>query len=212
MNLDNSFNHRIERIGAIAGILSIVLYFSAAVLPFIPDVLARLFGFVFPLLWIVSFMGLYNFLKKENRTPSLEIGYLFGIIGAALALIFIVVQQANYIWYTEAKETLDTENALELAKAAFRGANRVQLAMDVAFDIFITIAWFLFGLNISRSKSFGRILGWITCILSFSLLMLNMITFPDPPARVGLFDLGPFLGFWTMIIYIKFILIVHKAP
>ena len=201
---EKSYTHQLERIGAIAGILSIIFYFAAAVLSSVPDYISRLLGFTFPLLWIIAFMGLYSYLKRESHTPSLEIGYLFGVIGAALACTFIVVQQANFMWHDMAMESATTEEAKALAKATFKGANRVQAGMDVAFDIFITISWFLFGINIASKQAFRKILGWVTCILSGGLLTLNMITFPIAPAEDGLMDLGPFLGLWILVIYIWF--------
>lgn len=197
-------DQRLVRIGGISGILSIVCYFSVAVFSFIPDAVALLIAFAFPLLWIIAFMGLYRFLKAENHTASLEIGYLFGIIGAAIACTFLVVQQANFIWHEQALERATTEEASALALAAFRGANRVQAGMDVAFDIFITVSWLLFGINIAWNSRFPRLLGWIGSALAAGLLALNMITFPDAPAEAGLFDLGPFLGLWALVIFIWF--------
>lgn len=210
MNALSKTDQRLERIGGISGILSIVFYFSVAVLSFIPDAVALLVAFAFPLLWIVAFMGLYRFLKAENHTASLEIGYLFGIIGAALACTFLVVQQANFIWHEQALEGATTEEAIGLALAAFRGANRVQAGMDVAFDIFITISWLLFGLNIARSTHFPRLLGWVGSALAAGLLVLNMTTFPDAPAEAGLFDLGPFLGMWSLIFFIWFTRVAYR--
>ena len=82
--------------------------------------------------------------------------------------------------------------------------------MDVAFDIFITISWILFGLNIAKSKSFNKLLGWTGSIIALGLLVLNMITFPTAPAEAGLFDLGPFLGIWSLIFFIWFVIVVFK--
>ena len=107
-------------------------------------------------------------------------------------------------------EQAATEEAQALLKASFRGTNRVQAGMDVAFDIFITIAWFLFGINIARSAHFNKLLGWMGCLLAAGLLTLNMISFPTAPAEAGLFDLGPFLGIWTLVIYIWFMVILFK--
>lgn len=205
----NTINN-LEKIGAISGILSILLYISAAAFSFLPDTVSRLFGFTFPLLWIISFMGLYSFLKRESHTPSLEIAYAFGIIGAAIACMLIVVQQANIIWHNEAMSSATTEEVKELLKATYRGANRVQSGLDVAFDIFITISWILFGLNIAKSKSFNKILGWTGSIIALSLLILNIYTFPNAPAESGLFDIGPFLGLWSLVFFIWFTSIVFK--
>ncbi|QTD38080.1 DUF4386 family protein [Polaribacter batillariae] len=210
MKSKGTTSHHLEKIGAISGILSIIFYLSAAVLPFLPDYISRLLAFTFPLLWTVAFMGLYSFLKKESHTPTLEIAYLFGIIGAAIACSFIVVQQANFIWHDTAMEATKSEEAKSLLRASFKGANRVQSGLDVAFDIFITISWFLFGINIAKSPNFNKLLGWIGCLISAGLLILNMWTFPTPPADNGLIDLGPFLGLWTLIVFVWFTRIVFK--
>lgn len=200
----------LQKAGGIAGILSVIFYFSVAVFSFLPDAIALSLAFSFPLLWIIAFMGLYNYLRAENYSASLEIGYLFGIIGAAVALVFLVVQQANFIWNEEAMAVANTEEAKALLKAAFRGANRVQAGMDVAFDIFITVALFLFGINIARSPHFNKVLGWTGCLLSVGLLTLNMITFPTAPAEAGLFDLGPFLGIWMLVVFTWFTVVLFK--
>lgn len=211
MTSTKSTIHQIEIIGAISGIISVIFYFSVAAFSFLPDPLVRLFGFSFPLLWIVSFMGLHSFLRKEAHTATLEIAYIFGIIGGALILSLIVVQLANNSWHDEAMKAANSEENKDLLKATFRGVNRVQLGFDIAFDIFITISWFLFGINIIKSKSFNKILGGVGCLISAGLLMLNMTTFPDPPAESGFFDLGPFLGLWALVFYVWFAVILFKS-
>ena len=210
MTSQSSSSKQLQWIGVIAGILSIIFYFSVAVFSFLPDALALSLAFSFPLLWIIAFMGLYHFLKEEHHTASLEIGYIFGIIGGALACTLLVVQQANFIWHEQAMALAASEEAKTLLKATFRGANRVQAGMDVAFDIFITVSWFLYAINVARSSHFPKILGWIGCLLTIGLLTLNMITFPTAPAEAGLFDLGPFLGIWTLVLFIWLTVILSR--
>ena len=200
---------RIEKIGAIAGIVSIFFYISAVALP-LPDPFPRLMAFTFPLLWILSYMAFYHFLKKDRHTPTLEIAYIFGIIGSALACSLLVVQQANFMWHEEAMTAAQSEETKALAKAAFRGANRVQAGLDVVFDIFITIAMILFGINLARSPKLPAFLGIVMSLIAATLLVLNMITFPDAPAESGLIDAGPFLGLWMLIVYAWFTVVVFK--
>ena len=210
MTSQGSSSKQLQWIGGIAGILSIIFYFSVAVFSFMPDALALSLAFSFPLLWIIAFMGLYQFLKEESHTASLEIGYIFGIIGGALACTLLVVQQANFIWHEKAMASAASEEAKTLLRATFRGANRVQAGMDVAFDIFITVSWFLYAINVAWNSHFPKILGWIGCLLTIGLLTLNMITFPTAPAEAGLFDLGPFLGIWTLVLFIWLTVILSR--
>ncbi len=199
----------IEKIGGVAGIISIVFYISAVGIP-LPSPIPRLLAFSFPLLWILSYMGFYHFLKKDRHTPTLEIAYIFGIIGAALACSLLVVQQANIIWHEEAMAAAQTEEAQSFLKAAYRGANRVQAGLDVAFDIFITIAMILFGINLAKSPKLPSFLGIVMSLIAAVLLVFNMITFPDGPAEAGLIDAGPFLGIWMLLVYSWFTVVVFK--
>ncbi len=201
--------YQIEKIGAIAGIISIIFYISAVAIP-LPSPIPRLLAFTFPLLWILSYMAFYHFLKKDRHTPTLEIAYIFGIIGAALACSLLVVQQANIIWHNEAMEAAQTDEAKALLKAAYKGVNRVQAGLDVAFDIFITIAMILFGINLAKSPKLPAFLGIIMSLIATVLIVFNMVTFPDGPAEAGLFDAGPFLGIWMLLVYIWFTVIVFK--
>lgn len=206
----NNYATSLQKTGAVAGALSIVFYFSVAVTSFLPDPIALMLAFSFPLLWIIAFMGLYSYLKETKHTVSLEIGYIFGMIGAALALTLLVVQQANFIWHKQAMEAATSEESKALLNATFRGVNRVQAGMDVAFDIFITIGWILFGINIAENKNFNRFLGYAGSLIASGLLVLNMITFPTAPAEAGLFDLGPFLGLWALVFNIWFMVKIFR--
>ena len=208
MNKINTY-HQIERIGAIAGIISIIFYISAVAIP-LPSAISRLMAFTFPLLWILSYMAFYHFLKKDRYTPTLEIAYIFGIIGAALACSLLVIQQANNVWHGEAMEVAQTDEVKALLKAAYRSTNRVQAGLDVAFDIFITIAMILFGINLAKSPKLPAFLGIVMSLIATVLFVLNMITFPDGPAEAGLIDVGPLLGLWMLIVYIWFTVIVFK--
>ncbi|MER3328345.1 MAG: DUF4386 family protein, partial [Candidatus Kapaibacterium sp.] len=160
-----------------------------------------LLAFAFPLFMIVGFMGLYSFLKKQHHTPSLEIAYLFSIIGASLVCTFLVIQQANFVWHSRAIEAAETEEAKGLLVAAFNGTNRVQLGMDVAWDIFILVAVLLFSWNIARSPSFNKILGLSGCLIAVLTLTFNLYTLPDPPSG-SVIDIAPGIGVWIFIVYI----------
>ncbi len=199
-------NYTIEYSGAIAGILSIVLYIASAAFSFLPDAVSRLFAFAFPLLWIMSFMGLYRFLSEDYLGASLQTAFLFGVIGGAIACTFLVIQQGNLVWYEQVMQGTLSEEAKQLNKAILLGVDKVQTYMDIVFDIFISIAWILFGLNIARSPSFSRILGYLGSLIALGLLVFNLYTFPFPPADSGLLDLGPFFGLWALVFYVLFFL------
>jgi len=79
----------------------------------------------------------------------------------------------------------------------------VQLGLDVSWDIYFTLATILLGLAMFTHPRFGKIWGSLTMIIGLSLLILNMWTFPVPPANSGLIDVGPISGIWYLIISIR---------
>jgi hypothetical protein len=49
--------------------------------------------------------------------------------------------------------------------------------------------------------------GWFPAIsgilIGLALLVLNLATFPEPPADAGLVDLGPLLGIWYLAVTLR---------
>jgi hypothetical protein len=46
-------------------------------------------------------------------------------------------------------------------------------------------------------------LSGITVFAGLLLLVLNLWTFPIPPGESGLFDVGPFVGLWFMVLSVR---------
>ncbi len=79
----------------------------------------------------------------------------------------------------------------------------VWLGLDVAWDVYIGLGTVLFGVSMLRHPRFGRPFGISGIILGLGLLVLNLYTFPAPPANAGLMDLGPFIGFWYLAVSVQ---------
>lgn len=202
----HSLSNKMIRLTSIAGITSGLFYFVAVLLSCIPDRLQMFLGVFFPILMIIGFIGLYHFLKGETISLALEIAYLFGLFAGLIACSFIVIQQANIIWHQELISSTNNTNASTL----YKSVNRVQLAMDVVFDIFISISIFFLGINIITTKKLIPAMGWIGCFLAFLLLILNLYTFPNPPSSQNVLDIGPFLGIWMLVIFTSIFIKVFK--
>ncbi len=83
------------------------------------------------------------------------------------------------------------------------GVNNVQGALDIAYDIWLTLGGAFLSVACMRHPWFGKIYGW-TGIMAFGgLLFLNLFTFPYVPAESGLFDLGPVVGLWFVALLIQ---------
>ena len=149
-----------------------------------------------PLL-IVGILGLSDELASSGAEPvAVRIGRVFGIVGGALANALIVIQLANNIWHQERLAEATTETEVEAAGFIHTAVNRVQAALDVSWDVFITIAAIALGVAMISHSRFGRVMGWTGILAGALLLVLNLAAFPDGPAYAGLFDAGPILGIW----------------
>jgi hypothetical protein len=49
-------------------------------------------------------------------------------------------------------------------------------------------------------------------VLGVLMLVLNAATFPWPPGEAGLFDIGPFVGTWMLVIAIRFVVLARREP
>jgi hypothetical protein len=76
----------------------------------------------------------------------------------------------------------------------------VWLGLDVAWDIYIGVGTLLFAAASYAHRWFGKTIGISGIIIALLLLVLNLWTFPTPPASAGLFDVGPLVGSWYLVV------------
>ncbi len=144
-------------------------------------VVAAVFG---PLLSLGSY-GLLRLLALDRKTVSLQIAAVANAIAGALVTAMLLIQLAVK---AGGRGKLDDFLWLKL--------RRVDLGMDVAWDVYICLGTFLFAWNMLRHPRFGRVWGGIGLVLAAGLAALNLWTFPTPPGNAGLVDLGPLVGLW----------------
>ena len=90
-------------------------------------------------------------------------------------------------------DTTLPQTNVEILKMVKQSIRLVDMGMDVAWEIFIGTYLILFGLSTQKVPS----LKWWGIVFGFfglGLVILNVITFPEPPVESNLFDLGPFVG------------------
>ena len=164
--------------------------------PFIAGViLASAFG---PLLAAAS-LGLYHVLAESGNLVLLQLAAMFNILGAATFTMMLLVQLA--IGYQMESIGEETQN-LAAVRTSLVG---VQLGLDVAWDVFISLGTLLFAISMLRDARFGQILGAAGILIALALLVLNLWTFPTPPSAKNLVDLGPLVGVWYLIVTIMMI-------
>jgi len=182
------------RIGPVAGLLGIAAYF-AAVAGVLPSRITLVLVFSMGPLLSVAFLGFYHFLRAHRNSAALQTATVFGVIAGTLVNLMLVVQQSLFIGLPSATRAT--------MGPAWAGLNWIQLGIDVSWDIYISVAIILLGMVLWKHPRFGIVLGGITIFAGSLLLVLNLWTFPAPPADSGLFDVGPFVGVWFVVLSLR---------
>lgn len=202
MTDEHKLGHTMMMAGAVSGLAAVVAYFGAAFLP-VPDAVGRLLAFAFGPLLAVSFLGLFHGLSDHRDGPALRFGVVLGILAGATVTIMLAVQMGNNMFLDEQLSTADSEAAREAARLVHRAVNRVQMLIDVAWDVFICAAGGLIGVAMLRHPKFGRIWGSTGIAASVALLYFNLDTYPRGPAYAGSVDLGPLLAIWFFAVFVR---------
>lgn len=153
-------------------------------------ILASAFG---PLLASAS-LGLYHVLAESGNQVVLQLAVLFNVLGASIFTMMLLVQLAIGYQMQSIGEEAQNLTALRTSLVG------VQLGLDVAWDIFISLGTLLFAISMLGDARFGWILGIAGILIAVALLVLNLWTFPTPPAAKNLTDLGPLVGVWYLVV------------
>ena len=191
-------------VSVVTGLGAVISYTLLVIIsgPFIAGViLASLFG---PLLAAAS-LGLYHVLAESGNPILLQLAILFNVLGAAMFTTMLLVQLA----IGHQLQSIDKE-AINLT-ALRTSLVGVQLGMDVAWDVFISLGTLLFAISMMGDTRFGWILGIAGILIAVALLLLNLWTFPTPPASKNLVDLGPLVGLWYFAVTIMMIRWLMKS-
>ncbi len=187
------------KLGGICGLASMIVFTMMAAAPLPDNATAALVACFGPLLSIGSY-GLSRLLSLNRNTVSLQIAAASNAIGAALVTAMLMVQLAVR---HDGRGAIDNFLWLKL--------RRVDLGLDVAWDVYICLGTILFGLNMLRHPRFGRIWGGLGLGLGAGLAVLNLATFPTPPGNAGLVDLGPLVGLWYAAVSVQTLRSVNWA-
>jgi hypothetical protein len=182
----------------ITGIGAVLSYTLLIILPGPYPAIVVLAGSFGPLLAAAS-LGLYHVLAESGNPVLLQLAVLFNGLGAATFTMMILVQLAIGHQIESLGEEAQNLTALRTALVG------VQLGMDVAWDVFVSLGTLLFAVSMLGDARFGWILGIAGILIAVALLILNLWTFPTPPAAKNLVDLGPLLGLWYLVVTVMMI-------
>ncbi len=186
-------------IALVSGVIAVAAYtlISAVELSLTPAVVVVcIFG---PALASAS-AGLYEFMRLHRSTVSLKIGVSANIAAAITITMTLLAQLAFKQWL---KLEFPSGLAAGPSSPAYQAANGLQLGLDVAWDLFLSLGTFLFALNMWSHPRFGRIFAIAGALIAMLLLSFNIGTFPEPPGDTGLVDVGPLVGLWYLAVAIR---------
>lgn len=183
--------------GIVCGLLVSVIYPTIILVP-LPNLIQVILVMAFGPLLGISSVGLYYFITLHKKSVSASIAVIANIIAGVLVTSMLLVQMA--IRFSK-PETIVSSN-----EWVWKSINGIQLGLDVAWDVYIFLGTFLFAMSIFNHPKFGKIFSITGIMISIALITLNAMSFPVPPADSGLFDMGPVVGLWYLVITISIII------
>lgn len=186
-------------VGLVSGVLAVIGYALGSAVPLPPTLAAAVVSVFGPGIALAS-AGLYELLRLHRSTVSLKIG-LGANVAAAITITMTLLAQVAFKRWLELK--FPTGSAAAAPSPAYQAANGLQIGFDVAWDVFLSLSTFLIALNMWNHPRFGRAFAITGGSLAVLLLILNLGTFPEPPGEAGLFDVGPLVGLWYLVVAIR---------
>ncbi len=185
------------RIGVYAGLTVSVIYPLMIFAP-LPQKLTVVFASLFGPLLMLASLGLYYFLKAYRKTITAQLAVLSNIVASVLVTLMLIVQLSVNLSMDKLMASSETEISEQTMRWIWRVIDKIQLGIDVSWDIFIAIGTILFGVAMMKHPRFGKIFGLLGFLVGHLLLVFNLATFPAPPGDAGLIDLGPAAGLWYL--------------
>ena len=205
-------NRRLWLNCGIAGIAGMLCYILAITIPW-PETQAGgtmllLVLTAWPVFSIIYSYGMYTFIAAERDGAANRLALIFGALAFSTVLSMIIVQLAVDMAFADFARGLD-----ETASGALAGAlNMVDLGLDIAWDMLIGVSMIFSAVALKGRTGFG--IWWAAPVMLLGVLMigLNAATFPYPPGEAGLFDIGPFVGTFMLVVAVRFIVLAKREP
>lgn len=169
--------------GVVAGLCASVLYPALLFAPLPLAATAAVAALLGPAIGIGS-LGLRRVLTLHSESVAAELGainnFLAGGLFTAMALVQLAVRH----------RASDSSGSLELVG--------VWLGLDVGWDMYIGLGTICFAWATLRHPRFGWLFAVPGLAVGLLVVVLNLLTFPTPPAEAGLVDVGPLVGLWYL--------------
>lgn len=199
MTFDDVSARRMAWAGITAGLLAGGMYLGRLLFD-LPTYLSRPFWIFIGPLMCVAFLGVFAFLGRERVSAALVVGTVFGVLAGAFRLVFSVVQSNNLVTIRRHMADAATEMERQVWGDIFTGVFTVQNGMNYAYDLFLDWGILLLVFPVWRLSRGGQILAVSGAAVAGIHFMAKLITFPEPPAEAGLFDVGPAVSVFVLVL------------
>ncbi len=141
----------------------------------------------------------------------IAIGVAFGVTRDAAPRLGLLAAAANAMAVVELL-------AMALLQMAVKQVNphpgheltSIWLGLDVAWDMFGGAGTVLLALALWRHPRFPRLLAGSGVLVGALIWALNTATFPTPPAEAGIFDAGPLVGLWYLVLSVWVLMVARR--
>ncbi len=184
--------------GGIAGMVSICCYGLAIAIHWPDTQLGTSTSLVvvsgFPILGLIYSLSIYGFIAAERDSAANRLAILFAAMAFTTLMAMLTVQLAVVSGLGEMTRTLGEPSAGALR----RGLRLIDLGLDVAWDMLMGVALIFWGVAIRRRTGLGLAWAIPSAVFGIAVIVLNVATFPWPPANRGLVDIGPAIALFLL--------------
>jgi hypothetical protein len=184
--------------GGAAGILGTCCYITVAAISLGPA-LSFALAMLWPILSIIFAFSFHQYVSITKQSGWNHLALLFTTLAFLLVAAMLSIQLGVETGMEESlsKAAEADRNSLKTLSSALR---LVDSGLDVAWDMFIGTGLIFLSVVLKYHEKFGMWWAIPLLLLAVMLLVLNVITFPAPPNTAGLFDVGPFIGVYIILL------------
>jgi hypothetical protein len=200
-------NHtpRLFILGGLSGILGTLSYVVAIAVP-LDATLTYLLAMSWPLFSIIFIFSLYQFVAIEKEGTANRLAFIFGCLAFALVAVMMSAQLAVKIGMQEYIQATPQPDR-DLLRQMEHPIRLVDMGIDVAWDLFIGTSLIFLSAALKGHPAFRTWWAVAAALLGIMLITLNVITFPWPPNTRGLFDVGPAVGLYIIILSTRLVVL-----
>ena len=171
---------------------------------------ALLMEVTFGPLFIIGTLGLFLFISQKGHSIYNLLALVFHVLAGFSETLMLAVQRSVFSQRSEYR-LLEDERSQEIFQRSFQTGNLTQLGIDFCFDIFVSLGTLFLALALLRQNSLFTWLAYPGMVVGLGGLLLNMLTFPTPPADLSYPDPGPFFGIYFGLVLLNIIYVIFKS-